>query len=384
MASVVSALDGVVRADTADRAVGVGPPPAGTLPAMRGPVTAEKLAKKLGLSRATVSIVLRGDAVRRKISDQTTQRVLEAAREHNYVPNQAARMLRRQRTDIVGVILPDFRLDWAERVVDGMLQVFDDSPCSPFVAIHRFKPERFRKEALAAVQRRDDALICYPVPGMNDVYEQVAAMGIPLVFIFDRPADFEHASWVIWDAASAARNAVRHLVQQGYRRIGFLGMDFPMKMSQARYEAYREVLTEAKLPLNPKWVSMPPSTNRLRDIVESGLDAIFAGAGPHPDALFVLNDGTALPALDSLRRRGIRVPQDVAVVSMGDVPLSKHSAIGLSTMHEPLVEMGRGAAEVALKLIAKPGRPPIHRTIACDELHARQTTLGEAWDPHAG
>ena len=376
------AIDGpqtAALADTDEDGVGIAERPAGTVRLMRGPVTAEKLAKKLGLSRATVSIVLRGDAVRRKISDQTTQRVLDAAREYNYVPNQAARMLRRQRTDIVGVILPDFRLDWAERVMDGMLEIFDASPCSPFVAIHRFNPDLFRKEALAAVQRRDDALICYPMPGMADVYDQVASMGIPLVFIFDRPTDFEAANWVIWDAEAAASVAVRHLVEQGYKRIGFLGMDFPMRMSQARFEAYRTVLTESGLPINKRWISMPSSSESLGTIVESGLDKILS-APTRPDALFVLNDGTALPALDSLRRRGIRVPQDLAVISLGDVPLAGHSAIGLSTMREPLAEMGRGAAEIALKLITKPTRSPIHRTIDCNELHARTSTIGDRWD----
>lgn len=346
---------------------------------MRGPVTAEKLAKKLGLSRATVSIVLRGDAVRRKISPGTTRRVLDAAREHNYIPNQAARTLRRQRTDIVGVILPDFRLDWAEQVMDGMLAVFDDSPYSPFVAIHRFDPALFRKEALSAVQRRDDALICYPLPGMNDVYEQITAMGIPLVFIGDRPLDVDQASWVIWDAGAAAAAAVKHLVDLGCRRIGFLGMDFPMTMSQARFEAYRSVLKQARLPIDEKLISLPPSTASLGDIVESGLDQMFNGPGEKPDGLFVLNDGSALPALDSLRRRGIRVPGDVRVVSMGDVPLAGHSAIGLSTMREPLAEMGRVAAEEALKLIAGPKQTFIQRVIQSNELQQRRTTLGDKW-----
>lgn len=124
---------------------------------------------------------------------------------------------------------------------------------------------------------------------------------------------------------------------------------------------------------------MPPAAESVGQIVESGLDKILS-APTRPDALFVLNDGTALPALDSLRRRGVRVPQDLAIVSMGDVPLAGHSAIGLSTMREPLAEMGRSAAEIALKLIAKPGRPPTHRTIECSELHARRTTIGDQWD----
>ena len=347
---------------------------------MRGPVTAEKLAKTLGLSRATVSIVLRGDAERRKISVNTARRVQEAARTHNYVPNQAARMLRRQRTDIVGVILPDFRLDWAERVMDGMLEVFGRTPVAPFVAIHRFSPELFRKEVLAAVQRRVDALICYPLPGMGEVFDQVRAIGIPLIFIGDRPTDYVEANWVVWDSGAAAEVAVQHLVDAQCKRIGFLGMDFRMRMSRARVKAYKSVLKRAGLPVNEQWISMPPSMTPLGQIIEGGLDRIFSGRGPKPDGLFVLNDGTALPALDVLRRRGFSVPNGLKLVSMGDVPLAGQSCIGLTTMREPLQEMGREAAEEALRSIAEPGRPYTQQVIACNELRVRRTTIGQAWE----
>ena len=359
-------------------AIGIGAPRRVTLPGMQGPVTSEKLAKKLGLSRATVSIVLRGDAERRKISDKTVQRVLKAARDYNYIPNQAARSLRRQRSDVIGVVLPDFRLDWAENVMDGMLEVLAQTSYAPFVAIHRFSPELFRKEMLAAVQRRDDALICYPIPGMSDLYASVQSMGIPLLFIGDRPVESADANWVIWDAGAAAATAVRHLVARGCRRIGFLGFDFPMRMSQARFKAYKTVLKEAGLEMNPQWVSMPSSELPLGEIVKRGVDKILDGAGQRPDGLFVMNDGTALPVMQELQRRGMRLPEDLAVVSMGDVPLAGHAAIGLSTMREPLKELGKGAAEEALRLIADPSER-IERIIACEQLLARRTTLGDEW-----
>ena len=348
----------------------------GTFRRMSEPVTAEELAKRLGLSRATVSIVLRGEAEKRKISAKTTERVLEAARKFNYVPNNAARMLRRQRADAIGVIFPNLRLDWAERAMEGMHSVLKDTDYSAFVATHRFDPALFRREALAALQRRDDAIICYPLPGMNSLYSQIRSMGMPLVFIGDRPLDVKDQSSVIWDAGAAAGTAVRQLIHLGRKRIGFLGLDYPMMMSQARYEAYRSALNKAKLEINPLWIFTPPSTSTIEQIVEPGLSQMFDGNGPHPDAIFVLNDGIALPALESLQRRGIRVPEDVAVIGMGDLPLTGHRAIGLSTMREPVEEMGREAVEVALKLIADPSLGPIERVLSCEELHQRRTTVG--------
>ena len=349
---------------------------------MSEPVTAEELAKKLGISRATVSIVLRGDAKRRKISVATTDRVLAAAAKHNYVPNQAARMLRRQRTDMIGVIFPNFRLDWAERVMTGMLEILAPSPYTPFVATHRFDRELFTKEILSSLQRRDDALICHPLPELGDMYDRLASASMPVVFLGDRPLDAaraERVSSVVWDAGAAARVAVEHLVKLGRRRIGFLGIDYPMEQSRARVAAYRSVLKRAGLTAEKSWVFLPQASSTIEQIVEPGLAQMFAPGRPHPDAIFVLNDGIALPALERLHRRRIAVPETVAVVSMGDLPLTGHSAVGLSTMREPVEQMGREAAELALQLIDDPAAGPIHRTIKCAELHERKTTIGSRW-----
>src|SRR5438874_10139247 len=132
-------------------------------------ITAAMLAAKLGLSRSTVSIVLRGDAERRKISPETVARVLEAAQKYNYVPNLIAQRLRRQRSDIISVIVVNFRLDWCEELMGGVLEVLDQGPLTPFVTTHRNNPQRQEKELLAAISRRDDAIVCQPIPGQNEI-----------------------------------------------------------------------------------------------------------------------------------------------------------------------------------------------------------------------
>ena len=89
------------------------------------------------------------------------------------------------------------------------------NPVFPIRGNAPFQQQLFRKEALAALQRRDDALICYPLPGLNDLYKQISSLGIPLVFIGDRPIDVENESCVMWDAGAAAAAAVQHLVIRG-------------------------------------------------------------------------------------------------------------------------------------------------------------------------
>jgi LacI family transcriptional regulator len=102
---------------------------------------------------------------------------------------------------------------------------------------------------------------------------------------------------------------------------------------------------------------------------------MFAPGCEHPDALFALNDALALSTLEVLYELGIRVPDDVALMGMGDLPFTAYAGVSLSTMKEPIEEMGREAAKLMLELIAHPGKGPVERLIPCLELKARRTTM---------
>lgn len=338
------------------------------------PVTVASMAKHLGVSPSTVSIVLRGEAERRKIPPQTVEKVLVAARELNYVPNQWARNLRRQRSGMVGVILASFRWDWAQELIRGMSDVFEPQGQTPFVAAHLYHVDRARRELLACLQRRDEAIITVPLPGLDDVYDQASKMGVPVVFIGDRPATLPDAHFVAWDSPTDARLAVEHLIQIGRKRIGFVGFDYPMPLNMARYDAYRSVLKEAGLQADQQWSVLSPMTMSPTEIVEHAIVKLFESGNPKPDGLFVQHDGLAIVLLDALMRRGIRVPQEVAVIGMGDYPIARHARISLSTVKEPIEELGRQSAEIALDLLKKAPKAPIQRLLPCGELKIRQTT----------
>jgi LacI family transcriptional regulator len=337
-------------------------------------ITAAMLAAKLGLSRSTVSIVLRGDAERRKISPETVARVLEAAQKYNYVPNLIAQRLRRQRSDIIAVIVVNFRLDWCEELMGGVLQVLDESPLTPFVTTHRNNPQRQEKELLAAISRRDDAIICQPIPGQTEIYQRVLRSGIPLIFLGDYPPQLPHVSRVIWDSGEAARVAVNHLLDTGRRRIGYIGMEYPLAMHINRYRAYETGLRDAGLSFNPHWVVHAPPGQSINEILDPAIHGMFANGADRPDALFLMNDGLALPALEKLHKLGLKVPSDVAVIGLGNLPLTGHSSISLSTVVEPVRQMGLEAAKVSLELIADPSKAPIERVIHSTDLLARRTT----------
>lgn len=341
-------------------------------------VTTKEIARRLQVSRATVSIVLNGRSQQRSITPETTRRVLDAAKELGYVPNIAARNLRRQRSGVIGVVLANFRMEWAEQVMTGMLDVFDQGGFTPFVATHRFDADRHRKELQAALQRHDEGVICQPLAGQEDLYREFIQRGVPLVFIGDQPLGMPETSFAAWDSGAAAKVAVEHLIKTGRKRIGHIGLDYPMRMSTARVAAYRAAVTAAGLPLDERWIVAAPPGQSLERRTEHAIDRIFAANQPHPDALFVLNDSMALPVLEILDARRIRVPEDVAVIGMGDLPLTGHRAIGLSTVREPCEQMGAVAAATVLDLVSNPLQPPIQRAIASCDLRIRRTTAGAA------
>lgn len=341
---------------------------------VRPVVTATDIARQLGLSRTTVSMVLRGEARKRQISQQTRDRILAAAKELNYAPNLWARNLRRQSSGMVGVIFVNFSLDWAQQVVSGMTCVLEAAGYSPFVAIHDWQRKRARRELLSCLQRRDDAVIMQPVPSLTDLYMGVRQAGVPLVFLGDRPGDMPDASFVAWDSAPDTRLAVEHLIRTGRRRIAYLGYKYPMPINENRFEMFALVLQEAGLPLNRDWVTVSPIESDLDRIADRALSKMFNDGQNHPDAIFAQNDGLAIPLLSALRSRGVRVPDDVAVVGMGDYPITSHEGISLSTTREPLPEMGREAALAVIELIRDPAQAPIQRLVPGGELRIRRTT----------
>jgi LacI family transcriptional regulator len=331
-----------------------------------------QLAKKLGLSHATVSFVLNGIGEKRKISKDTIDRVLAAAKRYNYAPNRFARSLKSQRSGMISVILPNFKMDWAEHVMTGMRRVFDQSELIAFVSTHSFQEDRNKRELLSFLERRDNGLITLPTMGCVEIYREIARTPLPIVFLGDEiPELTPLISSVMWDPRDAIRAAIAHLAATGRHRIAFLGMDYPGLGTLHRFKAFREALNRQGLPLKRHLVSRPPATATAEEIINASLDQFFGTKKDRPDAIFALNDGLALPALEALQARGLRVPEDVAVVGMGNLP---HASLGISTIPEPVEQMGEMAARLLLDIIDKRVKPPVHKSISTGEFIARRSS----------
>ncbi len=348
--------------------------PKATTPQAR---TAKDLARLLGLSRSTVSVVMRGESQKFKIAPRTVARIEAAARKFNYIPNASAQNLRRRRSHTVTLIVHNFRFDWADELFAGAMEVLQDNGLTGIVSAFSADPVRQETEIMAAIRRRDAAVMCQPIIGGNEMYQRVLDVNIPLIFLGDYPLDTRPISHVIWNAEMAARAAVEHLVAIGRTRIGYIGLRLPLFMSIRRYAAYQKVLEGAKLPVNPDWIYQgEASIATHEELLSKAIPHIFAAGNTPPDAIFAMNDGIAIPLITRIEQMGLHVPQDIAVAGIGDMPMAGAWGISLTTVHEPVREMGAGAARVAVDLIAHPEQAPVHRILPAGDLIVRRSTSG--------
>lgn len=361
-----------------DSSTAGGVPPAGNPAPLRlsrrpRPPTAGDLAEKLGLSKNTVSTVLRGEAEKFRISAATARRVQEAAKKLNYVPNRMAQSLRRQQSGVISLIVANLAYNWCDLLLQGMYEGLDVRRYTPFIGVHMGSSERQERELSAAIERRDDAVICQPLAGQRHVYERVLNAGIPLVFVGDYPLDCPEVSHVIWNRSEAARLATAHLVQSGHRDVAYLGQHYPLAMHAACMDMLIRTLKDQSVVIHPEWIVQYPFDFNIEQALEP-LNRLFAAGERHPNGLFVGNDGLALAVLERLDFMGIRVPEDVGVVSLGNLPMTGHSRIGLTTVAEPVRELGKCACAVAQLLIGHPEKAPVHEVISTSELMIRRST----------
>lgn len=284
---------------------------------------------------------------------------------------------------MIAVVVSDLLFDWADALLGGMLSVFGPQGWTPFVAIHGSDPELAQTQLLSSLHRNDEGVVCQPIAGADAVYERFRDSGVPLILVGDYPDKLPDAHFVGWDARSAARIAVEHLIETGRDRIGFVGTGGCTITTRGRYEAYLETLRDAGMAVNERWIAIPSTEEDPARIAAFALSRMFGDGAPLPDALFAVDDRIGLSLVEVLEDRDIRVPEDIAVIGMGDLPLSKHNAVSLSTVVEPVAEMGRQAAELLAKLMRNPVAGPVHMRVRGEELIVRRTTMPAGWNPGA-
>lgn len=330
-------------------------------------VTIYDIAKEAGVSIATVSRVFSGRA---RVADPTRERVFAAADQLGYEPNVSAQGLARQRTELVSAVVPMLTSYFFMEVIRGMQDRLSQSDHDLLVFTSR-TPEHVDTQLARAVQKgRADGLLLCSTPLTPQRAESLKASGSPVVLVDSFHPDFDSVSVENREGGYAATH---HLLQAGHTRIAHIAPNPLSVPGVERRAGYQKALRDAGLEGENDLVIASDDTEQHGYTREAGYDAmrrLLALPDP-PDAVFAASDVQALGALKAVRDAGLRVPEDIAIVGFDDIRTSAY--VGLSTLRQPMYEMGKVAIDKLLHRIADPERPVSHTTFSA-QLMVRETT----------
>jgi len=343
-------------------------------------VTIREVAKASGFSSTTVSIVLNNAPLARYIPATTKTRIERAAKKLGYRPNLFARSLRSKRSHTVGVMVFDITDPYCTLVLRGIENSLYQSSYLPILTDVHNERARFERHLERLLDRRVESLIVLA----NWLFVDIDVLGdleksrIPTVMI-GRELRNNSVSSVIVDNQAGARLAIEHLYALGHRQIAFIRGPKTLGDSAPRWKGIREFAKSAKLRLDPGLIVDLPESCEPVSSFEAGFNLTkqLLGNKPRFTALLAFDDMTAFGAIRALSQAGLRVPQDCSVIGFDDVAASSLYTPSLSTVRQPMEEMGQMAVSIVVEAIKSVHdnrkSPAAHRRLA-PELIAREST----------
>ena len=327
--------------------------------------TIRDVARLAGVSRGTVSRVLNDQP---RVDPQTRVRVLQAIADLDFSPSMLARGLSIGRTHSVGVVVPFItRPSIVERLrgIEGALST------TPYdLIVFNVETRQRRDSVLRDLTRgeRVDGIILVGLSPDDAMAASADRPGLPTVLIDSHHPRF---SRVITNDVEGGRQAARHLIELGHRRIAFLGdtppMAFTYPASRLRYRGVRMALRSAGLDLPDRYTIMrDPGRTRARELTRE----LLAGPMP-PTAIICASDLQAIGAREAARDLGIAVPEQLSIIGYDDLDIAGY--LGLTTIRQPLFESGVSGARLLLGQLSTGNRQPVREVLGI-ELIARSTT----------
>ena len=329
-------------------------------------VSLKSLAEHLGLSQAAVSLVINRAPGAKSIPHRTQELIRQAARELNYRPNHLARSLRQQRSYTIGVVVPEISEGYAALVMSGIEDHLLQEGYFYFVVSHRHRDELIEEYPLLLQQRAVEGLIAVDTA-------ITGAAQVPLVAVSGH-RDVAGVTNIVLDHARAAALAMEHLTKLGHRQIAFIKGQAFSSDTAIRWESVRAAALALGVDVNDRLVGQLEGESSSPELGYQVTKTLVASGEPFT-ALFAFNDISAIGAIQALREVGRRIPQDVSVVGFDDIQSAAFQNPALTTVRQPLREMGMLAAETLLRRIAAPPEADYPREIVVQpELICRAST----------
>ncbi len=329
--------------------------------------TLRDVARRAGVSIATVSYVLNGT---RSVSPEVEARVREAVRALQYRPNRLARGLRRKRTHVIGLVVPDSANPFFAEIARGMEDLSFAHDHSVILCNSDGDPAKEQRYLGVLIEQQVDGIALVSAHATPAHLSMLRQRRIPFVVV-DRDLPGLEADCVLADNFQGGYLATRHLLERGHRRIACIAGPSELTPSADRVRGYRRALEEAGIRPREVWVQ------RGDFRAESGYEAarffLSLPAKVRPTAIFACNDLMAIGAMRAIGEAGLSIPDDIALVGFDDILLASYVIPPLTTVAQPTYEMGRMAGDLLLRRLGEPDRPPA-RLILPVRLVVRQST----------
>lgn len=340
-------------------------PPRSAPPARRA-VSLKELAISLDLSTTTLSLVLNESPLAEAIPQETKDRIFAAAKKFNYRPNFVARSLRAQRSFTLGVLVPELSDGYSAMVLSGVEDQLLRAGYFYFVASHRHKPELIEKYPHLLLDRSVEGLIAVDTPVRHPFSRPVVAVS--------GHDNVEGVTYIVLNHQRAASLALDYLVDLGHRQMAFIKGQIFSSDTEVRWAAIRETMRRRGIPITPALVAQLEGDLPSPEIGYIAAQKLLAAREPFT-ALFAFNDISAIGAIRALREAGHRVPEDISVVGFDDVYGAAFHHPALTTVRQPLREMGKLAVETLMRRLAKGPNAPYPKLVTVEpELVIRQST----------
>ena len=311
--------------------------------------TQRELAKLAGVSAGTVSNVISGST---RVSENARRKVLEAIQALNYRPNLIARSLKTNRTNTLGIVVPDITIPFFPKIVRGAESAARERGYF-LVVLDSQGSHELEVDMMALLRQRVDGILLVTAGDYKWSAETVAeiASGPPVVCVDRLPAGLDTDS-VCVDDFGAAELGVRHLLEQGHRNIAIMTGPLTLKNEQERLRGYKRALKDAGVPVQP---SLIWSAGSEKDEIQSVCQRALKGAKPRPSVLFATNGVTGIYALRTMYEMGLTTPESMAFATIDELIAEDLFQPRITTVVQPTYDIGYRAVEVLLQRIALNG-----------------------------
>lgn len=299
------------------------------------PVRLKELAQYLGLNPSTISVVL-NDTPGRSIPEETRKRIKDAAKRFNYQPNLVARSFRNRRTLTIGIMVPVLSDGYHAEVLTGVGDCLADAGYFYYTVHHRHRPQFIEQYSRQLIAKGAEGIIC-----IDTALEH--SLPVPVIAVAGHRR-ISNVTNIVLDHRRAAELTLNHLYSLGHRQIAFMhGQPFSGD-SNDRWDGIVDVCRELGLKMHPELIMQLDRDISSPELGYPVVEQLFRTKKKFT-ALVCFNDIAAIGAIRSLRDLGLRVPEDISVIGFDDIKASAFLSPGLTTIRQPLAEMGRCAAQ---------------------------------------